>query len=92
MASTEGGRMPRWSGDGRRLFTLNQNAIHAVSVARSAPVGPPQLVTRVPDDTVAFDIDLANGRSLILRRATLPATADEVYLIGNCIDQLRRND
>ena len=87
--SVDGGAVPQWSDDGRKLHYVNNGRLMAVDVLRTAPsfeVGAPKVVLErfLPPYVVS-------GRRYLRLRVANRADAqfDEVRVIPNWADQLR---
>ena len=83
--STVGGTMPRWRGDGRQLFYRPGQQLLVVDVLDTPrpSVSAPRPMVNLPGAVVAFDVDPAGDRFVIVRRAAPAAPANEVRVITN---------
>lgn len=96
--STDGGRAPRWSGDGRELFYRNGANVHAVAMAdpqRPEPGLPRRLFTAFdPSGSVDYSVD-RDGRRFVF---VMPAADDfdhgmpPITLLINWQERLRPQD
>jgi Tol biopolymer transport system component len=92
--STDGGRAPRWSRDGKRLFYINDGKLMMVSVAEQSgtlTIGAP--TARANHDyfggAVANYSIASDGRALAVRREGTPPSTDRLIVVQ---DWRRRND
>ncbi len=92
--STDGGRAPVWSRDGRELFYRNRAKVMAVEI-RTSPalrIGTPHLLFEgpyepdpTPSGSVNYDV-APDGRFLMVRSAPLT----EIHVVLNLFEELRR--
>jgi len=94
--STEGGRKPTWSRDGRQLFYRIGPRMFAVAVdtTRGFVAGKPVLLFERPyyiDQDNGFDYDVApDGRFLMIKPSEEEQTPPPLYVVANWIDEVTR--
>lgn len=96
--STQGGRNPRWRGDGKELFyfSFSQNSMMAVKVdekAEDISLGPPQALFRLANSNkmrlgTAFDVT-ADGRRFLVVEANSPQGTVPLTLVTNWNAELK---
>jgi eukaryotic-like serine/threonine-protein kinase len=94
--STEGGREPVWSADGRRLFYRNLNSVYAATVttAGGLSIGRPEVLFTGPymiNGTFGLDYDIApDGRVLMVKRGADELAPATLRAVVNWGDELAR--
>jgi serine/threonine protein kinase len=88
--STQGGTLPRWSGDGRELFYAAQNSILAVSVDEkpdSISLGTPHAIISAAGYGAAAPVNFydvtANGQRFLMTEANSPKGPVPLTLVTN---------
>ena len=101
LVSVDGGRTPRWRGDGRELFFAGPEGMMVVPVDPGATftIGPPEVLfettgyTEFAGGTPIFDVAPDGQRFLMLEPVTSAdgvAASSEIVLIQHWFDELRR--
>ena len=97
--STEGGRGPFWAPDGRELFYRNGDKMMAVTLDTDPDPSPSQpvvlfeahyTVDPFADDGRNYDISPDGERFLMVRESQVRAKADELYVVVNWFEELKR--
>ena len=93
VVSPRGGRMPRWSTDGRELFYLEGNQVIAVTVTpgSSMSTGSPRVIATKSDADAPGGYDVArDGRFLMVRPVQSEDVFRQINLVINWFDELKR--
>ena len=97
--STEGGRGPLWAADGRELFYRNGDKMMAVTIDTDADLSPSPpavlfegqyTVDPFANDARNYDISPDGERFLMVRESQVRAKADELYVVVNWFEELKR--
>ena len=90
--STEGGREPRWSADGRRLFFLSADRLMAVDVVPGATfrASPPRPVASQLEGVHAFAVAPDGTFFAIVGDVPGPTPAHAITVVTNWFDEVRQ--
>jgi hypothetical protein len=88
-----GGRLPRWSADGRELFYLEGNQVIAVNVTPGSTIntGSPHVIGTKSDADAPAGYDVArDGRFLMVRPVQSEDVFRQINVVINWFSELKR--